>query len=167
MRFEPARGILRLDMHLDRLRESVRAFGFKFDRHEACNRLHVATFHLHTLSKIRLRVSKQGAFAIEIRPLADIAEWRVALVPLPVATEDFRLRHKTSDRAFYDAARHARSDCDEVIFVTPDGRLTEGSISALFVEHDGRLLTPRLETGLLPSVLRRELLEAGRAQKRT
>jgi para-aminobenzoate synthetase/4-amino-4-deoxychorismate lyase len=50
-----------------------------------------------------------------------------------------------------------------VVFVGIDGLLTEGSITALFVERDGRLLTPRLETGLLPSILRRELLGSGKA----
>jgi para-aminobenzoate synthetase / 4-amino-4-deoxychorismate lyase len=165
MRFEPAHGILRLEQHLERMKESARTFGFEFDRHEARNRLHAATFHLDSLSKIRLLASRQGALAIEIRPLSDVDEWRVAVVPLPVAAEDFRLRHKTSDRAFYDEARTARHDCDEVVFVTTDGRLTEGSISALFVEKDGKLLTPRLSTGLLPSVLRRELIEAGRAEE--
>jgi para-aminobenzoate synthetase/4-amino-4-deoxychorismate lyase len=89
----------------------------------------------------------------------------VAVVPLPVAAEDFRLRHKMSDRAFYDNARKARTDCDEVIFVGADGRLSEGSITALFVERGGVLLTPRLETGLLPSVLRRALIDAGEAQE--
>jgi para-aminobenzoate synthetase/4-amino-4-deoxychorismate lyase len=73
------------------------------------------------------------------------------------------LRHKTSDRAFYDEARRSRPDCDEVLFTTLDGRLTEGSITALFVERDGTLHTPRLEAGLLPSVLRRELVDTGRA----
>jgi len=35
----------------------------------------------------------------------------------------------------------------------------------LFVECDGQFLTPRLETGLLPSILRRELIEAGKAKE--
>jgi para-aminobenzoate synthetase / 4-amino-4-deoxychorismate lyase len=165
MRFEPAQGILRLELHLERMKDSARTFGFEFDRHEARNRLHAATFHLDSLSKIRLLASRQDALAIEIRPLSEAAEWRVAVVALAVSEQDFRLRHKTSDRAFYDDARTARSDCDEVVFVTPDGRLTEGSISALFVERAGKLLTPRLDTGLLPSVLRRELIEAGQAEE--
>ncbi|MBL0925802.1 MAG: bifunctional anthranilate synthase component I family protein/class IV aminotransferase, partial [Sphingomonadaceae bacterium] len=165
MRFEPAQGIVRLEMHLERMKDSARIFGFEFDRHEARNRLHAATFHLDSLSKIRLLASQQGALAIESRPLCEIREWRVAVVPLPVDAEDFRLRHKISDRRFYDDARNARSDCDEVLFVRTDGRLTEGSISALFVERDGMLLTPRLNAGLLPSVLRRELIDSGRAKE--
>jgi para-aminobenzoate synthetase / 4-amino-4-deoxychorismate lyase len=161
MRFEPAQGIIRLELHLERIKESARTFGFEFDRHDARNKLHAATFHLETLSKIRLLASRHGTLAIEIRPLIEVSDWRVAVVPLPVDAQDFRLRHKLTDRAFYDDARTARADCDEVIFTDVNGRLTEGSISAVFVERDGTLFTPRLETGLLPSVLRRELLDSG------
>jgi para-aminobenzoate synthetase/4-amino-4-deoxychorismate lyase len=108
-------------------------------------------------------VSRHGAQAVEIWPLEDVTEWRVGVVPLPVDAGDYRLRHKISDRAFYDEARKSRPDCDEVVFVGRDGLLTEGSITAVFVERDGKLLTPRLETGLLPSILRRELLASGKA----
>ncbi|MES2782077.1 MAG: aminodeoxychorismate synthase component I [Pseudomonadota bacterium] len=163
MRFEPMAGIMRLEDHLERMKTSALSFGFEFDRHELRNRLHASIFHLERLSKIRLMVSRHGAQSVEIWPLEDVAEWRVGVVPLPVEAGDFRLRHKITDRAFYDDARRSRPDCDEVVFVGTDGLLTEGSITALFVERDGRLLTPRLETGLLPSILRRELLESGKA----
>ena len=165
MRFEPAQGILRLELHLERMIQSARIFGFEFDRHGVLNKLHAAIFHLNGLSKIRLLASQRGALAIEIRPLVEVNEWRVAVTPLPVDPNDFRLRHKISDRAFYDEARKSRKDCDEVIFVGKDGRLTEGSISAIFVERGGKFLTPRLETGLLPSVLRREMIDDGRAEE--
>jgi para-aminobenzoate synthetase / 4-amino-4-deoxychorismate lyase len=164
MRFEPASGIARLELHLDRMKESARSLDFTFDRHEARNRLHAATFHLVDPAKLRLMASRGGALAIEVRPLpAEASEpWRVKIVPLPVDPQDFRLVHKTSDRAFYDEARRA-SGVDEVLFAGPDGFLTEGSITALFVERDGKLMTPPVSRGLLPSALRRELLESGQA----
>jgi para-aminobenzoate synthetase/4-amino-4-deoxychorismate lyase len=84
------------------------------------------------------------------------------VVPLPVTPDDFRLRHKTSDRAFYDRARVAAGS-DEVVFVRPDGRLTEGSFTSLFVPRGDVLVTPPLEDGLLPGVLRADLLAQGRA----
>ena len=43
--------------------------------------------------------------------------------------------------------------------------MTEGSIANLFVERDGILLTPPLSLGLLPGVLRRSLIEQGRAKE--
>jgi para-aminobenzoate synthetase / 4-amino-4-deoxychorismate lyase len=165
MRFEPALGIVRLELHLERMKESAGAFGFEFDRHAARNQLHAATFHLDGLSKIRLLLSKSGALAIEIRSLTDTAgPWRVAVVPLPVDSGDFRLQHKTTDRGFYDEARIA-SGADEVLFFGTDGFLTEGSITAIFVERDGKLLTPPLSGHALPSVLRRELIESGQAME--
>ena len=44
-----------------------------------------------------------------------------------------------------------------------DGLVTEGSISNVFVERDGKLLTPPATLGLLPGVLRRQLLDEDRA----
>jgi para-aminobenzoate synthetase/4-amino-4-deoxychorismate lyase len=51
----------------------------------------------------------------------------------------------------------------ELLFTDPAGFLTEGSFTSLFVERDGRLLTPPAARGLLPGVLREELIESGRA----
>ncbi len=165
MRFEPAEGILRLELHLERMKESARTFGFEFDRHAARNQLHAATFHLDAPSKIRLLAGKTGAIAIEIRPVpAEEAAWEVVLAPLPVANGDFRLAHKTSDRSFYDDARKANG-ARETIFVDEAGYLTEGSFTSIFVERDGVLLTPPLSRGLLPSTLRRELIEQGKARE--
>ena len=165
MRFEPALGMIRLEAHLGRIKASAQLFEFELDRHAIRNQLHAATFHLATLSKVRLRASKSGAIAIEVRPHTDTTEpWQVAVAPLPVDKADFRLHHKTSDRGFYDEARKA-SGADEVIFVDADGFLTEGSITAIFVERDVMLLTPPLSRGALPSVLRRELIEDGKAME--
>jgi para-aminobenzoate synthetase/4-amino-4-deoxychorismate lyase len=87
------------------------------------------------------------------------------LTPLPVASSDFRLRHKTTDRAFYDQARAAES-AYEVIFVDEAGFLTEGTFTNIFVERDGVLLTPPESRGLLSGVLRASLLASGKAQEK-
>jgi para-aminobenzoate synthetase/4-amino-4-deoxychorismate lyase len=50
-----------------------------------------------------------------------------------------------------------------VLFTDPDGFLTEGSFTTIFVEREDRLLTPPLSRGLLPGILRERLLEDGRA----
>ena len=164
MRFEPDQGLLRLEFHLDRMKASASALDFAFDRHEARNRLHAATFHLDSAQKVRLLASRGGALAIEIRdlPQPPSTALRVAVVPLPVDPADFRLLHKTTDRDFYDNARKAQ-DCDEVLFALPDGRLTEGSFTSLYVERGDQYMTPPSSNGLLPSTLRREMLESGKA----
>jgi para-aminobenzoate synthetase / 4-amino-4-deoxychorismate lyase len=164
MRFDPMEGIQRLELHLSRLKASAAAFGFPFDRHNSRNELQAATFRLRGPAKVRLLLAGSGAMAIGIaplpRPLPDPA--RVAIRPLPVDAADFRLRHKTSRRGFYDRAR-AEAGTDEVVFVDPQGFVTEGSFTNVFVERGGTLHTPPLARGLLPGVLRAELIESGRA----
>jgi para-aminobenzoate synthetase/4-amino-4-deoxychorismate lyase len=49
------------------------------------------------------------------------------------------------------------------VFERPDGRLTEGSFTSLFVPRGDVLVTPPLSDGLLPGILRADLLASGRA----
>ena len=163
MRFDPHEGVIELDRHLDRLARSAEALGFAFDRHAARNELQAATFGKKTAMMARLMLSPTGSMAIEIKPLPERASGRVkvAVRPLPVDPSDFRLRFKTTDRGFYQEARD--DAVFETVFRGPDGRLTEGSFTNLFVERDGRLLTPPADRGLLPGVLRQKLLDEGQA----
>jgi para-aminobenzoate synthetase/4-amino-4-deoxychorismate lyase len=164
MAFHPAQGIALLERHLTRMKESANRLGFAFDRHAARNELQAATFALEMPSRVRLLLAPSGAIAIETAPappaLAEPVD--VVLMPLPLDPADFRLRHKTSDRGFYDDARAACA-AFEVLFTDPQGRLTEGSFTSIFVERDGGLVTPPLQLGLLPGVLRAELIDTGRA----
>lgn len=160
MAFDPVEGLLRLERHLARMKASATALGFAFDRHGARNELQAATFRLRAARRIRLLLARSGAVAIEVAPMPESPDGPVAvtIAPLPVTPGDVRLRHKTSDRAFYDAARVGFETVFEV-----DGQLTEGSFTNLFVERDGVLLTPPLSAGLLPGVLRADLIDSGRA----
>ena len=55
---------------------------------------------------------------------------------------------------------------DEVILLNERGEVCEGTITNVFVDiGDGVLVTPALACGLLPGVLRGELLDAGRARE--
>ena len=164
MAFDPDEGLLLLDRHLARMTASAAAFGWAFDRHAARNELQAATFRLRGPRRVRLLLAPSGAIAIEVGAMPDRAAGSVAvaITGLPVAPADFRLRHKTSDRGFYDRARRA-SGAAEVVFES-DGVMTEGSFTSLFVARDdGMLVTPPLSRGLLPGVLRAELIATGRA----
>jgi para-aminobenzoate synthetase / 4-amino-4-deoxychorismate lyase len=170
MRFEPDSGIELLELHLERVKASAAELGFAFDRHQARNRIQALCFDLIEAAKVRLVLARSGDIALATAPLGEGAlarPARCAVLPLPVDPGDWRLRHKTSDRGFYDealvVARNAGAA--EVLLLRDDGLLTEASRSNIFVERDGTLVTPPAAHGLLPGVLRRSLIESGKARE--
>jgi para-aminobenzoate synthetase/4-amino-4-deoxychorismate lyase len=166
MGFDPSEGIIELDRHLDRMRNSAADLDFNFDRHAARNELQAATFGRKQRAMVRLLLSRSGAMAIQVKPYDDPEDIpvTVAVGPLPVDPADFRLRYKTTDRRFLDLARQ-KEGAWETVFVDPEGQLTEGSRTSIFVERDGKLLTPPLSRGLMPGILRAKLIEEGRAEE--
>ena len=143
MRFTPDDGIPLLELHLERLQASAQQLGFTFDRHAVRN----------------------GAYSLELADMPPALPDPVvcAVLRLPVDEGDWRLRHKTTDRGFYEAGRAAAraAGADEALFLRDDGLVTEGCITNVFVERGDVLLTPPASLGLLPGVLRRSLIEAG------
>jgi para-aminobenzoate synthetase/4-amino-4-deoxychorismate lyase len=167
MAFDPAQGIALLELHLERMKASAAELGFEFDRHALRNAIHVLCFDLDAPSRVRLLVSRSGAHALDAAPLPPALPDPAicAVLPLPVAEGDWRLRHKTSDRHFYEAALAAAkaAGAHEALLLRDDGRLTEGSFTNIFVAKGEILVTPPAALGLLPGVLRCSLLESGRA----
>src|SRR3546814_6700711 len=109
MAFDPHAGIALLDRHLARMKASALAFGIPFDRHATRNELQAATFRLREARRIRLLLAPSGAMAIQVSPLPTIPAGpvEVAIVASTISPDDFRARHKPSDRAFHDAPRKA------------------------------------------------------------
>jgi len=167
MAFTPDNGIPQLELHLERIRASAAGLGFVFDRHAVRNAIQALCFDAEEPAKLRLVASRAGLYSLELAKMPPPLPEPVpcAVLRLPVDPGDWRLRHKTSDRGFYQAGLRAAQAAggSEALFVRDDGLVTEGSFSNLFVERDGRLLTPPASLGLLPGVLRRSLIEAGRA----
>jgi para-aminobenzoate synthetase/4-amino-4-deoxychorismate lyase len=169
MRFTPEEGIPLLELHLERIKTSAAELGYAFDRHAVRNAIQALCFDAERPARLRLLASRSGAYSLELsEPPAPLTEpLRCAVLRLPVDPGDWRLRHKTSDRGFHEAGRKAAhaAGCDEALFLRDDGLLSEGSFTSLFVERAGTFLTPPLALGLLPGVLRRSLIESGRARE--
>ena len=161
--YVPGLGPLRAGRHLDRMERSARALGFPFDRAAAEARLGAVSGG--DAMRLRLTLGADGVQELTSSPLPPTpARWRVRLSHLRLDAADPWLGHKTTHRTLYDATRAAMPEgLDEVIFANRAGELCEGTITNLFVERGGRLLTPPLSAGCLPGILRAELLENGRA----
>ena len=101
-------------------------------------------------------------------PLPPHKVWNLRIARIRLDSADPLLRHKTSRRDAYMKARaeYPVHQADEVILLNERGEVCEGTITNVFVDAgDGVLLTPALACGLLPGVLRGELLDEGRASE--
>lgn len=164
----PAAGYRHLEPHLRRLKSSSEYFLFQcdIDAIRAALLDHARSLNSAHSYKTRLLLGKDGAFEIESAPLpADDAAAPVRTVMLSDKQTDSRqclLYHKTSARQLYDseyARLQKETGCYEVLFCNERGEITEGSRTNIFVQKEGRLLTPPVACGLLNGVMRQSILD--------
>jgi para-aminobenzoate synthetase/4-amino-4-deoxychorismate lyase len=155
-----------LDMHLDRLESSATYFDIPFDRPSILSQIIATTNQLHPQENYRIRLLLDSSSNITITseklsPESEAAKISVRLSATPTSSTDVFLRHKTTHREQYNSDyAQARADgFDEVIYTNERGEITEGAISNIFIQRDGKLLTPPLTSGVLPGIYRRHLLE--------
>ena len=169
MRWEPDSGFLRLEQHLRRLKRSADALGFRPPPPDTLKQLEAATGGDAAL-RVRLVMTYRGKVEITATPFIQAPAgtvWRIRFAATKLPSDDPLFRHKTSRREPYEAARAEFSpdEADEVILLNERGEICEGTITNVFVEDaGGQLLTPPLMSGLLPGILRAELIREGKAR---
>ncbi|NVO54411.1 aminotransferase class IV [Rhodobacteraceae bacterium B1Z28] len=158
--YRPEQGFVRRDRHLGRMTRSADALELPFSEESALVTL--SGISADTALRCRLTMDVSGQFGLTTAPLEqNPSVWRLAIADTRVNSSDVWLRHKTTRRAIYDNARASMPEgVDELLFLNERDELCEGSITNLFIKTvGGRLLTPTLSCGLLPGVLREDLLE--------
>ena len=155
-----------LDLHLDRLLDSADYFDFAANRDQVRAALneYAQRFEAGSAQRVRLVLHNDGGVQIAHQALAPDRAGRMGRVRIAAertGPADPMLYHKTTRRELYARAfeQAQREGFDDVLFFNMRGELTEGAISNVFVEKDGKLLTPPVECGLLAGVYRRHLLE--------
>jgi 4-amino-4-deoxychorismate lyase len=168
LRWQPDAGFLRLDQHLRRLSRSADALGFRQPQ-DAKARLEKEVSGNAPL-RVRLVMSYRGKMEVTATPFEPMPEetvWRLKIAKTRLQSEDSLFRHKTTRREPYEAARaeFSKDEAEEVILLNERGEVCEGTITNIFAEAaDGMLLTPPLASGLLPGVLRAELIRERKAR---
>jgi 4-amino-4-deoxychorismate lyase len=171
LRWEPETGFLRRDRHLARLAASATQFGFAHDPARLDRVLREAVAGATEPQRVRLVLASDGTpqcTAQVFSPLAANTVWALKLAATRLDSTNPLLRHKTSRREIYAQARaeYAPGIADEILLANERGELCEGTITNLFADlGDGMLVTPPLACGLLPGVLRAELLQQGKARE--
>ncbi len=158
--FRPEKGFVRRDRHLARMGRTAKALGIPFGTQQAEEALDCAAGT--SPLRCRLTLAANGQFEVTTGALAENPPvWRVAVADQRLTASNIWLQHKTTQRALYDTARAALpKGIDEFLFLNDREELCEGTITNLFLlMPDGRCLTPALSSGLLPGILREELLD--------
>lgn len=150
-----------LDRHMQRLATSASFFGYPVDINQLQLELENRLNDVHHKSRVRLTLNAAGESTITVDPLPEYPEiHRLMVSDHALDPDDVMLYHKTTRRDTYNTAYEdaVRRGFDEVVFLNSRGEVAEGSISNIFVERDGALLTPPVPSGLLPGVYRDYLL---------
>ena len=166
---------LRLPLHLRRLVDSCRALGIQTDLKPLENSIKQTLGRLTTegapeasdLHRLRVSVSAMGKVDVSLHPLDPSPRgtifWATHLLGDKLGVTQKRnpiLRHKVDHRPAYDNAWRLAEENGgfDAIFTNEDGEVTEGGRSNIFINKDGVWLTPPLSSGLLPGIMRAELL---------
>lgn len=158
------------DLHFARLRQTAQLLDYPLDERRVRAAIDGAVNDKGDQPlRVRLTVNHMGEAQCEAYPLSPSADhWVVSVAQERLASDDPWLQVKTTRRALYDNVRaELPSGIDEMLFLNERDELCEGTITTIFIEHDGMFLTPPLGAGCLPGVLRRALLNDGRAREAT
>ena len=158
-------GVRNLNLHLQRLSDSARYFGFLCDPKLIAAQVSAVCAGLasDTLYRMRLLLNIDGTVDIRTAPMSESlpSSVRLLLAKQAMQSHDVFLRHKTTLRRRYDLAWQAaeKNGAFDTLFINEKSQVTEGGRSNLFVRRDGQWLTPPLSAGVLPGVMRELLLD--------
>lgn len=152
-------GAALLDRHMARLAQGAAALGWPCDT----DAVRAALVRAGGAGACRLRLTADADGGVVVTAAAlppPAAVWRLGPAPARLRAADPWLRVKSTRRAAYDSARAALpSGLDEVIFLNDRGEVCDGTITTVFFDRGQGLRTPPLSCGLLPGVLRADLLD--------
>lgn len=166
---EPAQ----LARHLNRLEHSAKALLIPLSKDHVIQAIKTACSDCDKSKQYRLRVDLEakGAVTCQLTPLTAIEEnvkvfWAKDILPNPdkaiMHSGNILLQHKVTSRDTYDLAWQKAQSLGgfDALFINEKGFVTEGGRSSIFIRphNDGAWLTPPVNAGVLPGVMRSIIL---------
>lgn len=159
-----------LDEHIDRLAESADHFGIDVDSATLRSALEALAGLLDAPTRVRVVVNSDGStsvttdeapsrFVTRPGPESDVTTIEIDFDP--VDARDPSLYHKVLDRSVYDLRSRRHPSVDDVLLTNGSGNVTETTIGNIVCRFGDRWVTPPVADGLLPGILRGELLGEG------
>ncbi len=150
--------------HISRMRASAEYFDFPFSKQELENLFKQIAVKLNNDKpyKVRVLLDIKGNLRWEksaIKP-DDFTSDIILFSQKKVDDSNPFLFHKTTYRPWFDEAmkKIAEGLCYDVVFCNSKGEITECARSNIFIKKDGILYSPPISCGLLPGVLRKNLI---------
>jgi para-aminobenzoate synthetase/4-amino-4-deoxychorismate lyase len=168
---EVAGGYFLLERHLERLSQSAHYFAFYLDMEKVRKELAEFAKGLYSKRKphrVRMLLGRDGSLAISASVLStQKKQVYFDLSARAVDSQDPFLYHKTTYRPVFTEEYQRAKTCGffDCVFVNERGELAEGTISNIFLEINGELVTPPVSSGLLNGTFRHELVEQGIARE--
>jgi len=166
-----------IDSHLTRLAHSAQYLGIPFDRSRTKHYIfetwidHSLTSNPSSQYRLRIDLSPLGELSHSLSELNSLPDsvklfWAKDILPDPthsvMQSQDSLLRHKSHSRTWYDRAWQLSETQGgfDALFTNESGFVTEGGRSSVFIQKTNTTewLTPPLTAGLLPGVMRAQLL---------
>ena len=166
-----------IDSHLTRLAHSAQYLGIPFDRSRTKYYIletwidYSLTSNPSSQYRLRIDLSPLGELSHSLSELNSLPDsvklfWAKDILPDPthsvMQSQDSLLRHKSHSRTWYDRAWQLSETQGgfDALFTNEAGFVTEGGRSSVFIQKTNTTewLTPPLTAGLLPGVMRAQLL---------
>jgi para-aminobenzoate synthetase/4-amino-4-deoxychorismate lyase len=158
--------------HISRLIRSAQYFDYTLDLPGLLSLLTRIEKKLSYRSrqKVRVFLNKDGAMRWDHSALTDhkfSGSAPITISPDPIDEQNPLMFHKTTVRPWYHKAADAinQGRFFDIIFKNSKGEITEGSRSNVFVQKEKMLYTPPVTCGLLPGVLRTNLIRNGKCKE--
>jgi para-aminobenzoate synthetase/4-amino-4-deoxychorismate lyase len=165
-------GLLYVKDHSDRFNKSAQYFFYPFDRKRLMRILaDIKKIMRGSIPyKIRIFLDKNGHFRWDRQVLTGATfsdPVSAYLSREPIDEKNPFLFNKTTYKPWYEKDKEIISEkkCFDILHINSKGNLTEGSRSNVFLKKDEMLYTPSVECGLLPGVLRKNLLRRGKCKE--
>lgn len=150
----------RAERHMARMARGAAALGWRFPAADVAAALRAGSGT--GPERLRLTLARDGTLEVTAAPFVAVAgPWRLGLAAERLASGDPWLGLKTTRRGAYDRARAALVGLEEAVLLNERGEVCDGTITTLFFDRGAGMRTPPRASGLLPGVLREEMLAGG------
>jgi len=157
-------GFKDLELHLERMEKTSQYFDFVFKRSKIESLLKEQKFEAGKKYKVRILLYSDSEVSVAKEEVKLPEKFKIILSDVKADENNPFLYNKTTNRRVYDKenSRARKQGCYDAVFTNSKGELTEGAITNIYLQIDGKIYTPPVKCGLLNGIERMKSVNKGR-----